>query len=118
MLFLRERQFLSRWGLIILAWILIIIVAVIFASGRAHAHGLHLSDMQNQFGPIIMGPSWVDDVGAIVCTEGDFEVKCFRMYKSSDLSHSQVHVAPLTKQQAKRLILLQILKNTNKQGRK
>ena len=62
----------------ILAWI----AMMLLLTCDAQAHDLHLSDVQEQLGPMETGFKWVEDLGYCGCFESG---KCFLLYKDQYL---------------------------------
>ena len=89
--------------------LLIVLLFVMALTVSAHADGIHLNQMYDQFGSIIAGPSWVE-IGAVICVDNNGKPKWFLLKKGGGISHDKIHVIPLTEDEAKQLKLMEIVR--------
>jgi hypothetical protein len=92
----------------IILWALLLasIVAFILMPNHINAHDLHLSDIQEQLGPMVTNFIPIDGFGYIGATEGynGGPNQWWLFYKDIDLVHQGVHAKRITQQQAMDLI--------------
>lgn len=87
----------------ILMWMGIVALTLFMMLGWydfTHAHGVHLSDVQNDFCPMVAGPNWHQGIGAVLATQCEGQpMTWWLMSKKGDFTHVGVHVEQLTLQQ-------------------
>ena len=98
----------SDRGLTVAIIVAMIVMFIAAFTLQAEAHDLHLSDIQEQLGPMVTNFIWIEGFGYIGATEGynGAPRQWWLFYKSieSPSGHSGVHAKPLTAEQAKELM--------------
>ena len=102
----------DMWLTIAIVVALIILIVAAFTVSISHGHGIHLSDNQDTMCPVVAS-GWVEG-GYILATDcdGDADADHFwKVHKHYDLKHVALHLIPLSKGTAAKILLLQGLSN-------